>query len=343
MTKTKFRKNKIFFTFKLSEQVKDLFFSALILVIMFVIIANPKLFSSGTIQGLSLFFYSVFPGLFPFMLLTKLLTEIGYIFKISNKLDRPARFLFGTRGISLYAFFMSILSGYPIGAQIIGDIYSRGLISKAEAKKMSLFCTTSGPIFIIGAVGVGMLGSFKLGVIIYASHILSSIILGIISKFLIRESKDTHNFKSNCYSSTKSSNIISSCVSQTINSLLIVGAYITIFYLVSELLIALKVMAFLSNLISPILGFFKVTPNFSDGIVYGLIEVTRGCKTLSSIVSTTSVVAICGLISFSGISIIMQSMFFLKDAQIKTHNFILGKVVHCLLSILICELIFIIA
>ena len=58
---------------------------------------------------------------------------------------------------------MSILSGYPIGAKIIHDLYSKDLITEEDAKRMSIFSTTSGPIFIIGAIGVGMLKNYKLG------------------------------------------------------------------------------------------------------------------------------------------------------------------------------------
>ena len=71
----------------LSKNLKfnsELLFSIAILLIMFFIISSPKIFSAGTIAGLSLFINSVMPGLFPFMFLTKLLTEIGYVIKISK-------------------------------------------------------------------------------------------------------------------------------------------------------------------------------------------------------------------------------------------------------------------
>ena len=237
---------------------------------------------------------------------------------------------------------MSILSGYPIGSQIIGDLYSKGLITQNEAKKMALFCTTSGPIFVIGAVGVGMLNNFKIGVIIYISHIISSIILGIIGKFIYKSQKFETHKNQDFFKTHTDRNIISKCLNQTISSIMMVGGYITIFYLLSELLTNLKVFSLLSQLLSPTLKFFNLNPSLSEGILFGIVEITRGCKTLSATNSSIVIPLIAGLISFSGISIIMQSMSFLKDTKIKTHHFIFSKVVHCFLAILICQLILII-
>jgi sporulation integral membrane protein YlbJ len=301
---------------------------------MALIISNPSLFSSSTIKGLKLFFYSVLPGLLPFMFLTKLLTELGTIFKITKKLSPVSQKLFGTPGVSLYCFFMSVLSGYPIGAKIISDLYAKKLISEEDAKRMSIFCTTSGPIFVIGAIGVGMLGNLKLGAIIYISHILSSLLLGIIYNIIFK-SKNKEPREQIFIQPTQITNIISFCLSETINSLFLVAGYITIFYLASEILENLKVFDFLTSLIVPL--FSKIQPSHVKAFLFGILEVTRGAKELS-IFGFSCAPVICGLVSFSGISIIMQSLSFLKTAKIKAHNFIFSKCVLGIFSILICNI-----
>lgn len=333
MTKTNSLKNSKIFIFSIRRNFSNLFLSSLIIFIMFLIISNPSLFSSSTISGLKLFFYSVLPGLLPFMFLTKLLTELGLVFKISKKLTPISQKLFGTPGVSLYCFFMSILSGYPIGAKIISDLYSKNLITTEDANRMSIFCTTSGPIFVIGAVGVGMLHSFKLGAIIYISHITASILLGIFYNFIFKPNNQpqiTLNFSHQ----QPEQNLFSVCLSETINALFLVGGYITIFYLISEVFVSLKIFDFFTNILSPI---FKFPKTKIKSFLYGIVEVTRGAKELS-LFKDSSAHAICGLISFSGISIIMQSLSFLKTSKIKTHTFILSRCVLCIFSILICKL-----
>lgn len=336
MTKTISLKKSKFFIFSVKQNFSGIIFTSIIIFIMMLIISNPSLFSSSTVSGIKLFFYSVLPGLFPFMFLTKLLTELGTIFKITKKLTPISKKLFGTPGVSLYCFFMSILSGYPIGAKIISDLYSKNLINEDDAKRMSIFCTTSGPIFVIGAVGVGMLHSFKLGIIIYLSHILSSLALGILYNLIFKSKSTENKYQQNYNIESHKSNIISQCLSETINSLLMIGGYITIFYLATETLDSLKLFDFLSSTLSHIFSTIKISNQEIKSFLFGILEVTRGAKELS-IISTSTAPAICGIISFSGISIIMQSLSFLKTAKIKAHNFIFSKCVLGIISILICN------
>ena len=334
MTKTKTLKNQKFLIFSIKRNFNGLLFSIIILFTMGLIISKPAIFSASTISGLKLFIHSVLPGLFPFMFLTKLLTELGVIFKITRKCSKVSNNLFGTPGVSLYCFFMSILSGYPIGAKIICDLYNKNLISEEDANRMSLFCTTSGPIFVIGAVGVGMLSSFKIGVILYIAHILASIILGI-SYNLIFKSKNQHQTKI-VFTSQSKDNLIASVLNDTINSLFMVGGFITIFYLATEALSVLKIADFSANILSKIFAFLNISKQEFTGAIYGLFEVTHGVKDLSMLHSA-NIPLICGLISFSGTSIIMQSLSFLKQAKIKTHTFILSKCVLMIMSMLICK------
>ncbi len=336
MTKTNLAKKTKFFIFSIKRNLSSITFSCLVLFIMFLIISNPALFSGSTISGIKLFFYSVLPGLFPFMFLTKVLTEIGTVFKVSNKLNNVSNKLFGTPGVSLYCFAMSILSGYPIGAKIISDLYQKNMITQKDAKKMSIFCTTSGPIFVIGAVGVGMLKSFKYGVIIYISHILSSIISGFVYNILSK-SKTEKQEKIFTPVSPKE-NIFANCLNDTIVSLFLVGGYITIFYLLTEILNLLGIVTFLSKTLENCFSKLNLSSINFKGLIYGLVEVTHGIKEISS-GQIVSIPLICGLISFSGASIIMQSMSFLKTTQIKTHTFIFSKCVQMILSIILCKII----
>lgn len=334
MTKTNLAKKQKFFIISLKRNFPSLIFSICVIFIMLLIIFNPAVFSASTISGIKLFFNSVLPGLLPFMFLTKLLTELGLVFKVSRHFSKASQKIFGTPGVSIYCFFMSILSGYPIGAKIINDLYQKGQISSEDAKRMSLFCTTSGPIFVIGAVGVGMLSSFKLGAIIYTSHILSSLICGIGYNLIFKAKNQTQT--NIVFISETDENIITKCLSDTINSLFLVGGFITIFYLLSEVFEILGIIAFLTKILGKVLPFLDT--NDISGFLYGLIEVTHGIKNLSLSLSP-NIALICGLISFSGVSIIMQSMSFLKQAKIKTHTFIFSKCVQMLLSIIICKLI----
>ena len=85
----------------------------------------------------------------------------------------------------------------------------------------------------------------------------------------------------------------------------------------------------------------KISKSPFSGLIYGLVEVTHGAKSLSSIYPLP-VPLFSAIISFSGLSIIMQSMAFLKTAKIKTRDFVFSKCVLGILSYFICKLLLII-
>lgn len=337
LTSKKKIKNNIVNAYKINENLIDIIFTCLTFFIMIMIILNPKKYTSGTIEGLKLFFYSVLPGLLPFMLLTKIITELNVVQKFFSKFDKITYFIFGTSGISLYVLFMSLLSGYPIGAKIIFDLYSKNIITEKDAKKMSVFCTTSGPIFVIGSVGTIMFNSYKIGLILYFSHILSSILLGIICHIF---DKNKHNFSKNNNNLQffKQKNIIEFAINETISSLFIVCAYITIFYLIGEILDTLNLFNLFASAINSILSKLNFETTNTKNVLYGILEVTRGLKNLSSSPTNATIILSSGILSFSGFSIIFQSMNFLKQARVKTIYFIFMKFIHSILSMLLCFL-----
>ena len=143
----------------------SLFLSFVILMVMILILTNPKKFSASTIDGFLLFANCVFPGLFPFLILTKMLTDLNCVKKFSHTFKKPMEKLFKVNGITSYVFLMAAMCGYPMGAKLIADIFDSNIYSEEEAKRAITFCSVSGPIFTIGAVGANMLGSLTAGLI----------------------------------------------------------------------------------------------------------------------------------------------------------------------------------
>ena len=310
--------------------------SVAVITLLIILLCNPTKYNSSITNGLNLFIIAVFPGLFPFMFLTKLLTSLGAVKKMSAKSTPITSFLFNTSGISSYVFILSILSGYPIGAKLISDLYSSEAISHTEAKKMASFCTTSGPIFVIGSVGATMFGSAKIGVILYVSHIVSSIICGIIFAGK-RDKQHQHN---NALSTKLSmpDNLLGNTIANTVENIFLVGAYITIFFLFTDVLADIGVFSPLINLVNQLFTSVNISP-VAEGIIYGILEVTRGCNTLCNSINIWSICFTCSCISFGGLSIILQSMHFFNKCKIKARYFIGIKCVHAILSFFTCMVI----
>lgn len=310
---------------------------------MVIILIRPDVYVASALEGVKLWALVVLPSLLPFFFFTSLLAKIGATERMARTLKKPCRKIFGTSGYAAYALLMSILSGYPVGAKIIGDLGENGLIDETDATKMSAFCSTSGPLFIVGSVGVGMFGSAAAGKLLFIVHAISALITGLIFRFFGRTEITTTRTNKNAPKSCRpqvspaktraaNGNALYDCVYSSVISIATVGGFICVFYVVADIFQNL-------DLLRPIWKtLFFVTKNepLSRAFSYGLIECTRGCKMLALCgLSTYSLAFASSLITFGGVSVLIQSVCFLKKANVKIPVFLLAKTIQTAISFLL--------
>lgn len=312
--------------------LSSLLLSIMIIIVMILILVAPVRYAKSVTSGLKLYFTAVLPGLLPFMFLCKILTSTGIIEKLIKPLDKFSNKVFGLNGASLYAFFMGAISGYPLGAKITSDLYNKNLI-KNNITQSALFASVCGPEFVIGAVGGLMLKNAKFGVIIYISCLISAILqtffANLIKKIIFKNKKEESFNQSFCQTNTEKFSLLK-CVSDTVNSLLIVGFYIAIFSLVIDLFSDIKII----NIISYPLNFIIGKEN-AIGFISGIFEMTNGANILASNLNNFKISLISFIISFSGTSIIMQSFSFLSNTPINKVKYLIGKLVQATFSFII--------
>ena len=91
--------------------------------------------------------------------------------------------LFNVRGEGAFAFIMGIISGYPVGAKIACNFRKNNICSKEECERLLSFTNNSGPLFIIGSVGLSMYKNSSIGLLLFITHILGCISVGIVFRF----------------------------------------------------------------------------------------------------------------------------------------------------------------
>ena len=133
---------------------------------------------------------TIVPSLFPFFILSGLVSRLGLPAFLGNLFSGCANRLFGVSGAGMTALFMGLTGGYPMGAGYIAELVRQGEIDLDESEKLLAFCNNSGPAFMIGAVGCGVFGSVKIGVCLYIVHILSAVSVGL----LLRGKKGNFSF-----------------------------------------------------------------------------------------------------------------------------------------------------
>lgn len=253
----------------------------------------------------------VLPSIFPFAVITLIFIKTGYAQKIGLPLQKVASF-FNLPPISSICFLMSIFSGYPLGAKAISEFYNLNCINEKDAKKLSILCSTSSPLFIIGSVGVKMLNDKISGAKILLAHIISVFVVGVIVSFLIKGEKSD-----NLTPAAKDNNALYNSFNGAVTSVLVAGGFIAFFFVLTQVFIDF-------NLLYPIEKFFCLfwDKRVASSLTYGIIEVTTGCKGLSS-VNGFSVLPLMGfIITFGGVSILMQQIAYLSKAKVNVLFFV---------------------
>lgn len=208
-------------------KILNIHFKHILNILTFTIILIILLFFSKidfvSVQNtLTTFLNITFPSLFPFILFVQVCTNTD----VFNSLKKILFFLpkiFGTTVNTSMIIFLSYLSGFPSAATMCSTMYEEGSITKKDVHILSYFTNNCSPIFIIVTVGIALLNSVELGILLFISHFLSSVIIGIIySKiytYIIHENYE--NLKCNYKKHdilTKKSHSFFDILSKSINS-----------------------------------------------------------------------------------------------------------------------------
>ncbi len=295
-------------------------FTILLLLAVTVFIINPDSCMNSCLNGLKIWLINVVPALFPFFILTRIITALN---QTSIPLLDKFTYKFFRANNSGLTYCLSLLSGYPVGAKMISNYYEMGAIDKSTATKMFSFCSTSGPMFIVGTIGIGVFRSAKIGYILLIGHIIGSFLNGL----LYRGKHTTLN--TNQPQVTKTT--VNDIMYDSIVSILQVGGYIVFASVTIELLKITNILPSLATIIS---NFLYCDYSAVYALLCGIIEITNGLIGLGScnISIYTKIIISAILIAFSGICIMLQSTAFLNKIGISKRTMIIQKITQALFT-----------
>ena len=281
---------------------KSIFQIGMVLLCLVFMFKFPSTVTSGVTEGLKMCFYIILPSLFPFMVLSTYIIKSN-IFEFAYKFLSPvSRLLFRQPACTVPVIIMSMIGGFPVGIKMVGNLLRENSITKKQAQRLCIFCMNGGPAFIITAVGVNMLGSTKAGVIMFVSLCLSSLIIGIFTRFL--------GDKDELKELTRSPNTLvslSSAVSDALQTVLGICAWVVIFSAITN---CLKICIDNESIYTAISSF---------------LEVTNGCVMLTGKMPVPVITAIIG---FSGVCVHCQVISELKECGVKYSHFFVCRVLN---------------
>ncbi|MDR3263882.1 MAG: hypothetical protein LBT30_06195 [Clostridiales bacterium] len=318
----------------------------LLFAVTAALLTNPKTYTASVLYGFELFVFSVLPSLFPFLVLSRAILNVGGFDGVSGIIGKIFKKIYGVPPSGGYVFLLGLLSGYPVGAKLTADMYLSGRLSLSEARTTAAFSSLSGPLFIISLIGGAILKNASAAVLILLCHYLSAIITGLFFK----EKKQKGNAEAidftlkipeqNSLPPQKDGGTIGDTVYSAVSSVLLIGGFIAVFNMFCDMLIG-------SGLLAPVAALLTKLTNNGDAslaILLSFVEMTRGIFALgaSGLPLNFSVPLICALVSFGGLSVTLQSLAFLNRAGISAFSYLKIKTVQSITAGLLATVVILI-
>ena len=252
----------------------------------------PAVTESGSKTAIVIWANSIVPILLPFFIFADFIKRVG----------NPERL-----PLKVYPFVIAFMSGYPMGAKIVGDLTAGGCFTKEEGRHVLSYSLVTGPAFIIGTVGAFM-GNTGAALAVAASHYMGAILNGFIYRCPAqprctpggRRRKVGADLGADTGLHTQQNTYMESFTASIIagfKAMAVILAYLILFMIGMELFESLGVFGFLPG--EPWVAFAK-----------GLIEMTVGSNMIGicdiSINLKTALTAF--IVSFGGFSVIGQSV-----------------------------------
>lgn len=274
-------------------------------VALLLLILDAKTALSGAREGVILCIYTVVPSLFPFITLSLLITS-GSMGKQISVL-RPLGKICGVPDGAESLLIVSLLGGYPAGAQAVCQAYESDRITKSTAKRLLGFCNNAGPSFIFGMLG-SIFSDIHVSWILWLIHFGSAILVGI----LLPEKNQEH-----CCMDNSQPMALSKAVKISLQTMGLICGWVILFRVL---------LAILSRWLLWLL------PASLQVLFSGILELSNGCVQLALIPEeSTRFLLAAVMLSFGGVCVSMQTRS--VTAPIGTGYYFPGKILQCIFSL----------
>ena len=169
----------------MKKRLTSFIFYGAVLLFAVLLTAFSDIALSSAKSGVSICLEIIIPSLFPFFVFSSLLISSGAANRLYRIFSGSMPRLFGVSGVGALPLILGFIGGYPIGSKTVSELYTSGHISKKEAHRLLFFDGNTGPAFILGAVGTAVFRSITAGGILYLTHILSALLIGIICRVIL--------------------------------------------------------------------------------------------------------------------------------------------------------------
>lgn len=319
------------------------------ILLVAAVIRQPDATFQASLQGLTLWWTIVFPGLMPFLVLFELMTAFGVTTLAGHLMEPLTRRLLRLPGQAALAIAAGWSGGYAAGSEATALLRRNGEVTRSEGQRLLALAHMPNPLFMIIVVGVGFMKQPAYGLLaaiaIWTSSLLPAIALalkerlvpGRISitsrqstekspkhqhKLLARASaamQEAHNRDGRSFGQALGDATISS-----VQKLLSAGGIIII-------------CAVIVRLLEPLWDAASLLLHLPHWVLAALLESHLGAYSVSSSFGATvsaalPVAATAAALAWSGLGAIAQTSAAIQGTDLRLMPFIAARAVHAILA-----------
>ncbi len=338
------------------HKIKILLGALLVCLLTFSLVIYPKEGVEAAIEGLKVFWDIVLPSLLPFFVLSEVMLGMGVVHFLGVILEPLMRPLFNVPGVGAFALSMGLAAGYPMDAVITGKFRRNGLCSRVEGERLLSFTNTADPLFIFGAVAVGMFGYPDLGVILAIAHYIASFTVGVVFKFYkkgesSKERKTDESISGSCkigilkravgelFKARREDGrpfgrLLGDAVKESMATLLMIGGFIMLFSVLVKMLTVFGFFGILAPVLGGILRIFNIDPHLVHAMFYGILEIDLGSMAASRAAAPLVDKAMIAswIIAWSGLCVHGQVASVIHDTDIRMAPYMAARFLHGLFA-----------
>ena len=321
-------------------------FTMLLLTIMLIVFSEHGY--HATVSALKLFFEVVFPSLLPFFILSDVLLSTGMVHYLGVWFEPLMRPIFNVPGVGSFVFSMGLAAGYPMDAVLTAKFRKQNLCTKTEGERLLAFSNSADPLFIFGAVAVGMFGQPALGATLALAHYSSVLMVGLTFRFYKRREvvlpgegivvRGIHRraidamMRGRVEDGRSLGKVLNEAISDSIATLFLIMSFMVLFAVLIRVLSATGLIHLLEIPFGALLNILGMSSHLVNASIQGFFEIDLGSAAAAHAAAPLiqRLVVVSGIIAWSGLSVHGQVASVLADTDISMKPYFAARALHTL-------------
>ncbi|NLL18940.1 MAG: sporulation integral membrane protein YlbJ [Clostridia bacterium] len=319
------------------------------IILAVIMVIYPENIFPAAKRGIDTWWQVVFPGLFPFFIISELMIRFGIVHFLSVFLEPVMRPLFNVPGSGALVLAAGYTSGAPIGGILTSNLEQQNLIDKEEAGRLVAFTNNASPLFMLSSIAIGFLGLPQVGWLLAGSHYAANLCVG----FLLKKLSSKKEYLINTYTIKQLfllalsrmqhagegarqplGHLLGDATRKAMQNILVVGGFIIIFSVLIEIMSIVGLLNFLGKILGLVFLPLGMDQALMVPLASGMLEMTIGIKMVaeSNVSLIQQLVCISLLLGWAGIAVHAQVAAFISERGINLAPYFLARMLQSLLA-----------